>query len=102
MKANSSAGPTKNQYQKANSLLQRLIGVIHVVDAGLVGVARMNHHAVTEPERLAHAKRETAVARRIVFEIVQPENVGRQQAIAEDVPIGGLARVRQVIENRDP
>ena len=61
----------------------------------------MNHHTITEAERLPDAHRQGRVTPRLALEIVLAEDVGRQQPGTAHVPVGRITWVTRMVEHRD-
>src|ERR1043166_4362414 len=61
----------------------------------------VNQHAVSKPETFARLEDMGPVLLGIVGEIGDAKGVCREEPIPAHVPVGGMAKIRRMIENRD-
>src|SRR5882724_4563820 len=73
-----------------------------VAYARLIERARVDDDAIAEAQRLSRADRQAPIARRVLLEIVQPEDVDPQQTVLAHMPVGGIARIAGMVQHRDP
>ena len=66
------------------------------------GITPVQQHPIPERDGLARLDRQVAGARALLFEIVQPERIGREQPVIAHMPPRRMPRVGGVIEDRDP
>src|SRR6185437_14877659 len=92
---------TANLSLLTTALLTGRVGFVEIVHVGVGERARVDDDPVTEADFFAGLQSHRAIRFFLVREGVAAEDVDSEEPVASRVPVGGMARVFGVIENRD-